>query len=140
MVWFLFANDELHSNYPGDLGNGFREQLLERYFTPAPAETMVVLIGKDGGVKSRSPDLDLEATFGLIDQMPMRKAEMRRAGVVPHPLGFLVPSTAPSAYWRTGRCRLPILGSQALPTPFRLFQVHGWELNGDQLPSQVSGA
>ena len=38
------------------------------------------LVGKDGGVKSTGPDLNLEATFGLIDQMPMRKAEMRRAG------------------------------------------------------------
>lgn len=79
MVWFLFANDELHSNYSGNLGIEFREQIMDRYFTPAPAETMVVLIGKDGGVKSSKSDLDLEATFGLIDQMPMRKAELRRA-------------------------------------------------------------
>ena len=79
MVWFLLANDEWHSNYPGNLGMEFREQLLDRYFTPAPAESIVILIGKDGGVKSRDSDLDLEATFGLIDQMPMRKAEMRGA-------------------------------------------------------------
>lgn len=41
----------------------------------------VLLIGKDGGVKSRSSDLDLEATFGLIDQMPMRREEIRRKRV-----------------------------------------------------------
>lgn len=80
MVWFLLANSKLHTNYPGKLGNRLREHLLNHYFTPTPAETMVLLIGKDGGVKSRGSDLDLEATFGLIDQMPMRKAEMRRSG------------------------------------------------------------
>lgn len=80
MIWFLLVSDELHTNYPGQLGNAFREQLLDRYFTPSVAENVVILIGKDGGVKSRGSDLDLEATFGLVDQMPMRKAEMRRAG------------------------------------------------------------
>jgi hypothetical protein len=84
MVWFLLASDKLHTNYPGQTGSAFREQLLDRYFTPLPVENMVLLIGKDGGVKSRDSDLDLEATFGLVDQMPMRKAEMLRAGEKPN--------------------------------------------------------
>jgi hypothetical protein len=29
-------------------------------------------------LKSRSTNLDLEATFGVIDRMPMRRAEMRQ--------------------------------------------------------------
>jgi len=38
-----------------------------------------ILIGKDGGVKLRSDKIiSLERVFGLIDSMPMRRAEMRR--------------------------------------------------------------
>ncbi|MEJ2384391.1 MAG: DUF4174 domain-containing protein [Xanthomonadales bacterium] len=78
IVWFVLDGDSLRSNYRGTLGDTLPEQLLERYFSPRPAGTSVVLIGKDGGVKSRSADLDLEATFGLIDRMPMRRREMQR--------------------------------------------------------------
>ena len=58
MVWFLFTNDELHSNYPGNPGIEFREQVLDRYFTPAPAETMPTTAAS--AAKSR---LRLEACF-----------------------------------------------------------------------------
>ena len=78
IVWFVLDGDTLRSNYHGTLGDTLPEQLLERYFSPRPAGTSVVLIGKDRGVKSRSADLDLEATFGLIDRMPMRRREMQR--------------------------------------------------------------
>jgi len=38
-----------------------------------------ILIGKDGGVKSRQKgSLSLKKFFALIDTMPMRKQEMRR--------------------------------------------------------------
>ena len=80
IAWFVLDGPELHSNYRGTLGATLRERLEARYFTPVPSDTAVLLIGKDGGVKARSADLDLEATFGLIDQMPMRRAEMRRKG------------------------------------------------------------
>ena len=83
LAWFLLAKNEVHTNYKAGLDRELHEQLLERYFTPAPEESWVILIGKDGGVKSKGPDLDLEALFDLIDQMPMRKAEMRRAGAEP---------------------------------------------------------
>jgi hypothetical protein len=83
LAWFLFAKNEVHTNHKTGLDPKLHEQLLERYFAPAPAENRVILIGKDGGVKSKGPDLDLEALFDLIDQMPMRKAEMRRAGAEP---------------------------------------------------------
>lgn len=37
-----------------------------------------VLVGKDGGVKSRqTEEFDLQAFFGEIDQMPMRQNEMQ---------------------------------------------------------------
>ena len=78
IAWFVLGDDELHTNLEGELAGMLREQIVDRYFTPVPTETAVLLIGKDGTVKSRSSDLDLEATFGLIDRMPMRKAEMQR--------------------------------------------------------------
>ena len=78
IAWFVLGNEALHTNYKGKLDENLREQLLENYFTPEPSDTTVLLIGKDGQIKSRSSDLDLEATFGLIDQMPMRRQEVRR--------------------------------------------------------------
>jgi len=78
IVWFVLGDDELHTNYKGKLIHTLREQIVDRYFTPVPNETSVLLVGKDGTLKSHSSDLNLEATFGLIDQMPMRREEMRR--------------------------------------------------------------
>ncbi|MDS1309234.1 DUF4174 domain-containing protein [Marinobacter sp. F60267] len=37
----------------------------------------MLLIGKDGGIKSREPSLDLDAIFRRTDSMPMRIREMR---------------------------------------------------------------
>jgi hypothetical protein len=78
IAWILIAGENIYSNFPGPVSDGLRTQVLGRYFAPRPEQSRVVLIGKDGGVKSQGPDLDLVATFGLIDQMPMRKAELRR--------------------------------------------------------------
>ncbi|MBT8039756.1 MAG: DUF4174 domain-containing protein [Gammaproteobacteria bacterium] len=78
IAWFVLSDDGLSTNYPGPVGEGLKEWILERHFTPRPRLTGTVLIGKDGGVKSRGEDLDLESTFELIDSMPMRQAEMRR--------------------------------------------------------------
>ena len=83
IVWFVLGNDVMYTNYDGKLEDRLREQLMDRYFTPVPSNTSVILIGKDGTLKSRSTDLDLEATFGLIDQMPMRREEMRRQSEEP---------------------------------------------------------
>jgi hypothetical protein len=78
IAWFVLGDDELHTNYKGKLIHTLREQIVDRYLTPVPSETSVLLVGKDGTLKSRSSDLNLEATFGLIDQMPMRREEMLR--------------------------------------------------------------
>ncbi len=84
IAWFVLGDNTLHTNYDGNLEDKLREELMDSYFTPVPAETAVRLIGKDGSLKSRSSDLDLEATFGLIDRMPMRREEMRRRNGVTH--------------------------------------------------------
>lgn len=78
IAWFVLGNDVMYTNYDGKLEDRLREQLMDRYFAPVPSNTSVLLIGKDGTLKSRSTDLDLEAIFGLIDKMPMRREEMRR--------------------------------------------------------------
>ena len=48
---------------------------------PARGGFELLLVGKDGGIKARadSPDA-LEEFLGRIDAMPMRRAEVRRAG------------------------------------------------------------
>ena len=55
------------------------KQFLTRKFGIQPPQFVVVLIGKDGGVKQKSsqpiPPADL---FGIVDQMPMRREEIRR--------------------------------------------------------------
>ena len=78
IAWFVLGNDVMYTNYDGKLEDRLREHLMDRYFAPVPSNSSVLLIGKDGTLKSRSTDLDLEATFGLIDKMPMRREEMRR--------------------------------------------------------------
>ncbi|WNJ18764.1 DUF4174 domain-containing protein [Pontibacter sp. G13] len=56
---------------------GAAESFRSRYAV-APDEFKVILVGKDGGEKlsSTRPVSNL-TLFGLIDQMPMRKMEMR---------------------------------------------------------------
>ena len=74
-------------------GEGFRERHLqvvmedkkkttrEKYGVDAAAPFMLILVGKDGGEKYRSQKVTKpQQLFHLIDAMPMRRAEMRRAG------------------------------------------------------------
>lgn len=52
---------------------------LRRRFAVAEDRFMVLVIGKDGGVKLRADTAPaLEDIFGLIDTMPMRQREMGR--------------------------------------------------------------
>jgi len=54
--------------------------LIEERFdiVPDKSTALFVLIGKDGGEKSRqSGKLDIEQWFDQIDSMPMRQREMR---------------------------------------------------------------
>ncbi len=51
--------------------------LTERYKVD-PKNFTVILVGKDGGEKLRQEEpVTLDQLFGLIDQMPMRRREMR---------------------------------------------------------------
>jgi hypothetical protein len=58
---------------PADSVRDLRDQL-----DVGDAERLLILVGKDGGVKRRAPlDSSLREIFLQIDQMPMRRDEMR---------------------------------------------------------------
>ena len=74
IVWFLLNQARTLTNYPGELSEGFAGNTRERYMG---GQGKVILIGKDGGIKSRLDSVDLEAIFSEIDAMPMRQYEMQ---------------------------------------------------------------
>ena len=52
---------------------------LQEKFDIHPGEFVVILIGKDGGIKLDHRDqIQLDDILGLIDSMPMRREEMRQ--------------------------------------------------------------
>ena len=73
IAWFVLApSGETFSNIDTPIP---RRQLLDLHESGG---VEAVLIGKDGGVKAReTEDFDLNAFFGKIDQMPMRRNEMQ---------------------------------------------------------------
>ena len=75
IIWFVNTGEGLVSNQA--TVSGGVEQDINELFAKVRPEDRVLLIGKDGGIKSREPSLDLDAIFGRIDAMPMRMREMR---------------------------------------------------------------
>ncbi|RRJ19565.1 DUF4174 domain-containing protein [Rheinheimera mesophila] len=73
IVWFIFDEQQLLTNYSGTLSADFVARTKEQYQL-IPGKIM--LIGKDGGVKFLLDRMDLEAIFTEIDAMPMRQHEM----------------------------------------------------------------
>ena len=54
---------------------------LRRQLGVAPGDRQMILIGLDGGIKRRGElDTELQAVFGQIDGMPMRRQELRERG------------------------------------------------------------
>jgi hypothetical protein len=74
ILWFVLGPDSLTTNYPSAIGDDFVDETAARYRNEK--ESVVILVGKDGGVKRRSVRLDLDDLFALIDTMPMRRSEM----------------------------------------------------------------
>ena len=79
IAWFVLGDGRVRTNLEGPMDPAFEQHLKSRYFNPEPNGPVVVLIGKDGEVKSRLPDLDLDRLFAQIDSMPTRRQEMRDA-------------------------------------------------------------
>jgi len=73
--WFLFNEESVTSNHVDDITKEFVSSVSSRYKSEG---TVLVLIGKDGGVKSRRAEFDLPLIFELIDSMPMRLEEVQR--------------------------------------------------------------
>lgn len=71
---------DIRSDTPGiehiTLKAGERERLTRLYELEAD-KAAFLLIGKDGGLKERIESPDLVYLFSKIDQMPMRRAEMK---------------------------------------------------------------
>lgn len=74
IVWFFFKEDRAFTNYPGERSEGLLSHARERY---GFGQGQVVLIGKDGRIKSSLGSVDLQALFLKIDAMPMRQNEKR---------------------------------------------------------------
>ena len=75
IIWFLIKNNFIHSNYNGTLSNEFIISTKKRLKN---FKNKVILIGKDGGIKSESNYLNLDDIFSDVDSMPMRKLEMQK--------------------------------------------------------------
>jgi DNA repair exonuclease SbcCD nuclease subunit len=75
IIWFIIKGHLALTNYSGRLSPEFVSNMRERL---GPVQGKVILIGKDGGIKSQSDYLNLEAIFSEIDAMPMRQLEMHQ--------------------------------------------------------------
>jgi hypothetical protein len=74
ILWFILHQDSVATNYSGKITSDFASQVRQIYRI---GQSQMLLIGKDGGVKSRLDQVDLQAIFTEIDAMPMRRREMR---------------------------------------------------------------
>ena len=74
IVWFIVHSEGVVSNYPGNISTSLLGE-IKTILSTTPSNNLV-LIGKDGGVKSRGNGLSIETIFEQIDQMPMRQYEM----------------------------------------------------------------
>ncbi|MFT7044118.1 MAG: hypothetical protein ACJAW7_002885 [Candidatus Azotimanducaceae bacterium] len=72
IVWFLVKGEGVLTNYTGNVSKRFVRNTLGRYRV---GQGDVILIGKDGGIKSRLERIDLAQIFSEIDAMPMRRFE-----------------------------------------------------------------
>ncbi|MCX7554336.1 DUF4174 domain-containing protein [Marinicella sp. S1101] len=75
ILWFVLSPDGISTNHTQPLSAELKQNILKTY---PMKSNQVILIGKDGGVKSRFSALQLNDIFSEIDAMPMRQAEMRR--------------------------------------------------------------
>ena len=75
ILWFVLFGSDALSNYSGSLSTDFSNDIRQKYQLK---KRQVVLIGKDGGLKSSFDGVNLNAIFSDIDAMPMRQQEMQR--------------------------------------------------------------
>jgi len=76
IAWFVVTASGLQTNLQVSVAESLENRIRASFFPEGTPS--VILIGKDGQVKDRTPTLDLDRLFVLIDAMPMRRAETRR--------------------------------------------------------------
>lgn len=72
IIWFYYDEKTVVTNVPGSFEQKQADQ-VRRYATNM--DDLAILIGKDGGIKSRQQQWDLDILLAQIDRMPMRRAE-----------------------------------------------------------------
>ena len=75
MLWFVLSENDMQSNYKGIISESLEDEIatvLSQF-----SKDNLVLVGKDGEVKSWNNGLNIESIFEQIDQMPMRQYEMQ---------------------------------------------------------------
>ena len=84
IIWFFISSKpnssnqnefNIQTNSTRKLTPTFKNQI---YSLVQNKSQQVILIGKDGGIKSRSKTLNLSDLFSQIDMMPMRILEMQQ--------------------------------------------------------------
>ncbi|WP_417512918.1 DUF4174 domain-containing protein [Marinobacter sp.] len=75
IIWFVNTGSGLVSNQ-ARVSDGVANDVNE-LLAKVRSDERVLLIGKDGGIKSRESSLNLDAIFRRTDAMPMRVREMR---------------------------------------------------------------
>ena len=75
VAWFVRSGSDLVSNQ--NAVSSSLERDIKDLLEGSRPDERVLLIGKDGGIKSRESSLNLDAIFNRIDAMPMRVREMR---------------------------------------------------------------
>jgi len=78
IAWFIMQNDQVISNFKGNIADNFVANMIQNHKINAQLEQeKVILLGKDGAIKWDAEHLDLAAILSEIDSMPMRQVEMR---------------------------------------------------------------
>jgi len=77
IIWFIDNGKGIMSNAPQPLLPRLKVQLAAYDQRHGNAQFSAVLIGKDGGIKSRQMQWGIDSIFALIDTMPMRQREMQ---------------------------------------------------------------
>ncbi len=76
IAWFIINDsDGIKTNYQGAISANFVQNTRSKYLN---SDVFVTLVGKDGGIKVQSEEMNLIALFETIDAMPMRQQEMHR--------------------------------------------------------------
>lgn len=77
IIWFLIKDASVESNYSDDISNDFKLNISKAF---QALEFEIILFGKDGSIKLRRNDLNLNEIFSTVDAMPMRIREIENKG------------------------------------------------------------